>query len=105
MARSLTTKNIIQQVEHMFGRQSENYIMRIVNDALLDIAEKKQHYQVSSKTNLEQKKRWYQLQDEVVDVIKVEILDSNDRYVMIPKLTDPHRLLREDTDGSDDSLT
>ena len=45
----------------------------------------------------------------------VEILDSNDRYVMKPKLADSHRLLREDTDdntttwasssGSDDSLT
>ena len=43
------------------------------------------------------------------------MLDTNNRYVMIQKLTDPHRILREDTDnntstwstlnGSDDSLT
>ena len=46
---------------------------------------------------------------------RVEIKDTNDRYVMIPKLADPHKLLREDTDDTasswsdtdagDDSLT
>ena len=30
--------------------------------------------------------------------LKVEVLDTNSRYVRIPKLADPHRLLREDTD-------
>ena len=34
----------------------------------------------------------------MIDITKVEILDTNSRYVMIPKLTDPHKLLREDTD-------
>ena len=43
--------------------------------------------------------------DQVIDITKVEILDTNSRYVMIPKLADPHKLLREDTDITDDSLT
>ena len=105
MAKSLTAKNIIEQTELMFGRQSEAYMLRLINDALLDISEKKQHYVVSAKQDLVGYDRWYSLTDDMIDVMKVEILDTNSRYVMIPKLTDPHKLLRGDTDDSDDSLT
>ena len=33
MAKSLTAKNIIQQAEHLFGRQPESYMLRLINDA------------------------------------------------------------------------
>ena len=105
MAKSLTAKNIIEQTELMFGRQSEAYMLRLINDALLDISEKKQHYVVSAKQDLVGYDRWYSLTDDMIDIIRVEILDTNSRYVMIPKLTDPHKLLRADTDDADDSLT
>ena len=105
MAKSLTVKNVIEQAELIFGRQSEAYMMRLINDALLDISEKKQHYTVSAKQDLVGYDRWYSLTDDMIDIMKVEILDTNSRYVMIPKLTDPHKLLRGDTDDSDDSLT
>ena len=104
MAKSLTAKDIIQQVEHLFGRQPESYMLRLINDALLDVSSKKQHYTVSAKQDLIPKQRWYPLRDDVIDVTKVEILDTNNRYVMIPKLTDPHLLLRADTDDDADSL-
>ena len=100
----MTAKNIIEQIEKMFGRQSEQYMFQLINDALDDIATSKHNYTVSSTCNLEQYKRWYELADKVIDIKKVEILDSNDRYVMIPKLTDSHKLLREDTESSDDTL-
>tara|TARA_R110000824_G_scaffold330564_1_gene517357 strand:+ start:116 stop:433 length:318 start_codon:yes stop_codon:yes gene_type:complete len=105
MAKSLTVKNIIEQVERLFGRQSEAYMMRLINDALLDINDKKQHYTVSAKRDLVGHDRWYTLTDDMVDITKVEILDTNSRYVMIPKLADSHKLLRGDTDVADDSLT
>ena len=105
MAKSLTVKNVIEQVEQVFGRQSETYMMRLVNDALLDISDKKQHYTVSAKRDLVGYDRWYALTDDMVDITKVEILDTNSRYIMIPKLSDPHKLLRGDTDVADDSLT
>jgi len=105
MARSLTTKNIIEQVERIFGRQSEKYVMRLINDALLDISSKKQYYTKTAKRDLISHDRWYSLLDEMIDIERVEVLDTNSRYVLIPKLTDPHKLLREDTDESDDSLT
>ena len=100
----MTPKNIIDQLENIFGRQPEAYMIRLMNDGLIEMASKKQEYTVSAKTNLEQYKRWYGLDDQVIDITKVEILDTNNRYVRIPKLSDPHLLLREDTDTTDDSL-
>ena len=111
----MTAKNIIEQIERLFVRQPEQYMFQLINDALDDIAAQKQHRTVSETTNLIGYDRWYTLSDNVIDVKRVEIKDTNDRYVMIPKLADPHKLLRGDTDdtasswtasdGSDDSLT
>ena len=111
----MTAKNIIEQIERLFGRQPEQYMFQLINDALDDIAAQKQHRTLSETTNLIGYDRWYTLSDNVIDVKRVEIKDTNDRYVMIPKLADPHKLLRGDTDdtasswtasdGSDDSLT
>ena len=101
----MTVKNIIEQIEKLFGRQAEQYMFQLINDALDDISSHKRNYTVSSTTDLEEKKRWYELEDRVVDVTRVEIKDTNDRYVMIPKLTDSHKILRDDTESADDSLT
>ena len=100
----MTPQDIIQQLELTFGRLPQAYMIRLMNDGLIEMASKKQEYLVSAKTNLEQYKRWYSLDDQVIDVTKVEILDTNNRYIRIPKLADPHLLLREDTDTTDDSL-
>ena len=100
----MTVKNLISQIEKALGRQSEAYMYQIINDGLLDIANKKQSYVISKTTDLEKKKRWYALDSDVLSIERVEILDTNDRYIMIPKLTDPHKLLRADSDASDDEL-
>ena len=104
MAKSLTAKDVILQVEHSLGRQPEKYMMRLINDALLDIGSKKQHYEVTAKQDLVPKQRWYTLSDNIIDIVRVEIKDTNNRYILIPKLTDPHRLLRADSDDASDSL-
>ena len=101
----MTANDIIQQIEKVFGRQPQGYMIRLINDALIEMSSKKQDYVVSSTSDLEQYKRWYGLDDQVIDIIKVEILDTNSRYVRVPKLADPHNILREDTDTTDDSLT
>ena len=100
----MTVKSIISQIEKMFGRQSEAYMYQVINDGLLDISNKKQSYIISKTTDLEKKKRWYELDADVLSIERVEVLDTNDRYVMIPKLSDPHKILRADTDSSNDSL-
>ena len=101
----MTVKNIIDQIEQIFGRQSEQYMFQLINDALDDISTSRGNYTVSSTSNLEGYKRWYELPDKVISIKKVEIKDTNDRYIMIPKLADSHKLLREDTESSEDSLT
>jgi len=104
MAKSLTVQNIIDAIDESVGAKSDSYMMRLINDALLDINEKKQHYVVSAKRDLVGYDRWYTLTDDMIDIVRVEILDTNSRYVMIPKLADPHKLLRADTDaGIDDA--
>ena len=100
----MTVKGVISQLEKLFGRQSEAYIMQLLNDGLIDISNKKQNYTVSATTDLEKKKRWYDLPATVLSIERVEILDTNDRYVMIPKLSDPHKLLRSDSDASNEAL-
>ena len=100
----MTAKNIIEQIEKMFGRLPEQYMYQLINDALDDIASNKRNYTVSATSDLEQYKRWYELDDKTIDITKVEIKDTNDRYIMIPKLVDSHKLLREDTESSDDTL-
>ena len=111
----MTAKNIIEQIEKLFGRQSEQYMFQLINDALDDIASHKRNFTTSKITDLKKHQRWYSLDDDVVDIKRVEVLDTNDRYVLVPKLADPHKILRADTDsnsatwtassGSDDSLT
>ena len=100
----MTVKTILSQLEKIFGRNSEKYLIQLINDGLIDIANKKQGYTVSATTDLEKKKRWYTLPPTVLSIERVEILDTNDRYIMIPKLSDPHKILRADTDASNDAL-
>ena len=95
---------MFSQLEKLFGRNSEAYLIQLINDGLIDIANKKQGYTVSATSDLEKKKRWYTLPPTVLSIERVEILDSNDRYIMIPKLSDPHKILRADTDASNDAL-
>ena len=111
----MTAKHIIEQIEKMFGRQQEQYMFQLINDALDDIASNKRNYTTSKVTDLKKNQRWYSLDDDVSGVKRVEIKDTNYRYVMISKLADAHKLLRNDTDdnntnwenktGEDDSLT
>jgi len=70
--------------------------MRLLNDGLLDIAAERQHKVDDVKTDLVEDQRWYELDDKIIDIIRVEIKDTNSRYVMIPKLADAHKLLKED---------
>ena len=100
----MTVKNAIIQLEKIFGRQPEAYMIQLLNDGLIDISNKKQGYTVSAITDLEKNKRWYDLPASVMSIERIEILDTNNRYVMIPKLSDPHKLLRADTDASNDAL-
>ena len=122
-----TVKYIIDVVSVTHGRQPENYMLRLINDALMDISIETKMYEQTATADLTSYRRWYPLKDftdlnnvslansfsgdtgnnnggtNIIDVFKVEILDSDSRYNLIPKLTDPHLILKEDTDS--DSLS
>ena len=100
----MKVKDLIQQVEYTMGRQPEKYMLQLINDALMDMSGKIQHYSTEKIQNLNSKQRWYKLDDSVVDITRVEILYNNDRYVKVPLLADSHRLLKDDTDETSDSL-
>ena len=100
----MTVKTVFLQLEQLFGRNAEAYLIQLMNEGLIDIANKKQGYTVSALTDLEKNKRWYDLPANVLSIERVEVLDSNDRYIMITKLTDPHKMLRADTDAADNKL-
>ena len=95
----MTVKNIIDQVTLLYGRQSHKYVIQLINDALLDVASKKQHYQVESVFDLREGVRWYDLPADCIDIVKVEILDTDSRFNLIPKLADSHKILKSDPDG------
>ena len=92
----MKVKDIISQLEKNMGRQPEGYLMRLINDGLLDIAAERQHKIDDMKMDLVQDKRWYEIDDKIIDITRVEMLDSNNRYAMIPKLADAHKILKED---------
>jgi len=100
----MKVKDLIQQVEYTMGRQPEQYMLQLINDALMDMSGKVQYYTTEKIQNLNSKQRWYKLDDSVVDITRVEILDNNDRYVKVPLLADSHKLLKDDTDETSDSL-
>ena len=92
----MKVKRVIEQIEHIFGRQSEGYMLQLINDALLDIGSTKQHLLEEKAIHLVEDKRWYDIDDDIIDITRVEIKDENGRYVMIPKLADSHKLLKGD---------
>ena len=46
----MTVKEMISEIEHLYGRQPHMYIKRLINDALLDMSGKIQHYSAIATT-------------------------------------------------------
>jgi hypothetical protein len=49
----MTVKDVIGQMEVLFGRKPEKYMLRLINDGLKDMSAKKKAYVVSAETDLE----------------------------------------------------
>jgi len=92
----MKVRDIVSQIEKVFGRQPHQYINRLINDGISEIGAKRQHRVEHKKIDLVEDQRWYDLDTEIIDIVRVEIKDTNDRYAMVPKLADSHRILKED---------
>ena len=80
-------QSIISQIEHVMGRKSHKYLMELMNDALDDIAAQVMYRRQTATEELVKNKRWYTLNTStMMDVIRVDIEDSDGKYRSIPRL-------------------
>ena len=93
----MTVNDIIEQIEHTLGeKQPHQYIVALINDALNDMSGKIRHVKKTKLMSLTADKRWYDLDEDMIDVFKVEVTDDDGDYIMIPKITNPDHLLKGD---------
>ena len=94
---------LISQVEYLYGRQPQAYVLQLVNDCLDMISVTSKMYKKHEIMDLNQAQRLYSLPSDLMQIERVDILNTNSRYSMIPKLVDGFNLLKNDTDmGSGD---
>jgi len=106
---SMTVKQIISRVRQVFPGTPENYIMNLINDALVEAGmynSKVVHAKISTVAD----QMWYDLGDaakdssdnvlEVNKIFKVYFMDDDGDYIQIPRLLDTNILLTDVTSES-----
>ena len=87
---SLTVKKIISRVRQAFPNAPENYIMNLVNEAIVELGKYATKIE-SAKASTVADQQWYTLSDanagvEINKVSRVDFMDSSGTYVKIPRL-------------------
>jgi hypothetical protein len=87
---SLTVKKIISRVRQAFPEAPENYIMNLVNEALVELGKYNSKIEYAKLTTVADQ-QWYTLSDsnagvEINKVYRVDFMDSKGDYVKIPRL-------------------
>ena len=87
---SLTVKKIISRVRQAFPEAPENYIMNLINEALVELGKYNTKIEYAKLTTVADQ-QWYTLSDtnsgiEVNKVYRVDFMDSSGDYVKIPRL-------------------
>ena len=110
---SLNAKNIFSRVRQIFPNVSENYMINLVNDALVEIGVYSTK-PVQGKVSTVADKMWYKIGDDAEDssenkleankIYRVDLMDSEGDYIQIPRLLDKNILLM-DADSSESALT
>ena len=87
----MTVKNIISQIEKTFGRQSETYMYQLLNDGLLDIANKRKDNEETAVTSLLKDQRYYPLPNNLLKIGTVSIKKQDDdgktKFLEIPEIS------------------
>ena len=66
------------------------------NDGLLDMSGEVQHYKAVATESLKTDQKWYGLSDVMIDIDRVEVLNSDGKYEVVPRLIDADVLLESD---------
>jgi hypothetical protein len=87
---SLTVKKIISRVRQAFPEAPENYIMNLINEALVELGKYNTKIEYAKLTTVADQ-QWYTLSDsnagvEINKVYRVDFMDSSGDYVKIPRL-------------------
>lgn len=89
MAIEFNGKEIYSRVQQAVPDVSENYVLNLINEALIDLGQYnlKTEY---AKTNLVNGQMWYGLDDDravsINKVFRCSILNSDSEYIQIPRL-------------------
>ena len=90
--------SLISQVEYLYGRQPQAYLLQLINDCLDIISVISKMYKKHEIMDLTQAQRLYTLPYDLMQIERVDILNTNSRYSMIPKLAGGFHLLKNDID-------
>ena len=110
---TIGVKNLISRVREIFPDAPENYIMMLINDALVELG----LYNVrnmKAKISTVADQMWYKIGDDAVDInskelklnklFRVDFMDSDGDYIQIPRLLDTNILLN-DADTGESAIT
>mgnify|MGYP003679011274 FL=1 len=87
---SLTVKKIISMVRQVFPDAPETYVMALINEAIVESGKYNTRVEYAKATTVADQ-QWYTLSDtnsgvEINKVFRVDFIDANGEYVMIPRL-------------------
>ena len=89
-AIEFTAKEIYSRVLQAVPDVSENYVLNLINEALIDVGRYTNQIE-NAKTNLVHDQLWYALDDDesitVNKLFRCTILNSDGEYIKIPRLT------------------
>jgi|TARA_R100001530_G_C4296951_1_gene149488 Flp pilus assembly secretin CpaC len=87
---TLTVKQIISRVRQVFPNAQENYIMNLVNEAIVELGKYNTKIEYAKASTVADQ-MWYTLSDdnagvEINKVFRVDFMDDDGDYIMIPRL-------------------
>ena len=105
----ISVKQLISRVHQVFPGAPENYILNLINDALVEIGMHSTK-PVQAKMSTVADQMWYKIGDEAKDssgnkleankVFRVDLMDDSGDYIQIPRLIDKNILLMDATSES-----
>jgi len=73
----MEVKDLIFQVEALFGRKPNKYLMQLINDGLMDIASKRLINEDTAVTDLMEGQRYYDMPPGLLKIVGVEVKQEN----------------------------
>ena len=106
-AIELTAKEIYSRVLQAVPGVSENYVLNLLNQGLVEIGQFQSNIE-NAKTDLKHNQLWYALDDDesvtINKVFRCVIKNSDSEYIMIPRLT-PGQIKQFYNEASADTKT